>query len=65
MEGIIKGRQNLKGEPPESQVEEFIQGISSQDSPVEGIIQGRQHRQDLKGEPSGSQVEEFIKDVPS
>ena len=65
MEGIIKGRQNLKGEPPESHVEEFIQGISSQDSPVEGIIQGRQHRQDLKGEPSGSQVEEFIKDVPS
>ena len=65
MEGIIKGRQNLKGEPPESQVEEFIQGISSQHSPVEGIIQGRQHRQDLKGEPSGSQVEEFIKDVPS
>ena len=48
-----------------SQVEELIQGISSQDSPVEGIIRGRQHRQDLKGEPSGSQVEEFIQGTPS
>ena len=61
MEGIIQGRQgmqDLKGEPPDSQVEEFIQGsilprdipgegiiqgsIPSKDSPVEGIIQGRQ-----------------------
>ena len=65
MEGIIKGRQNLKGEPPESQVEEFIQGISSQDSPVEGIIQGRQHRQDLKGEPPKIKVEEFILGIPT
>ena len=48
-EGIIQGRQDrqdLKGEPPDSQVEEFTQGIPTQDSPVEGTIQGRKERQD-------------------
>ena len=41
VEGNIQGRQDrldLKGEPPDNQVKEFIQGMSSQDSRVEGII---------------------------
>ena len=63
VEGIIqarKERQDQKGEPPDSQVEDFIQGSPYQDKPVEGNIQGRQDRQDLKGEPPDSQVEEFL-----
>ena len=53
--------QGLKGEPPDSQVEEFIQCIIPfKDSPVERIIQGRQDRQDLKGKAPDSQVEEII-----
>ena len=54
MEGIVhgmQGRQDLKGETPDIQVEEHIQwSIPYKDSPVEGIIQGIQERQDLKGE---------------
>ena len=44
MEGSIQvrqGRQDLKGEPPDSQVEEFAQGIPSQDSPVEVDLPGQ------------------------
>ena len=53
--------QDLKEEPPDSQVEEFIQCIIPfKDSPVKRIIQGRQDRQDLKGESSYSQVEDII-----
>ena len=57
--------QDQKGEPPDSQVEDFIQGSPYQDKPVEGNIQGRQDRQDLKGEPPESCVEEFIQGMPS
>ena len=55
VEEIIQGRQDRedqKGGPPDSQVEEFTRGRI-----VEGSVQGRQNRQDLKGGPPESQVE--------
>ena len=43
-------------------MEEFTQGIPTQDSPVGGTIQGKKERQDEKGEPPDSQVEEFTRE---
>ena len=42
-------------------MDEIIQGsIPFQESPVEGIIQGRQGIQDLKGEPPDRPVEGIV-----
>ena len=56
-----KGKQQLKEEPPDSQVNESIQTIASENTPVEKAIQSKEGWQQLKEEPPDSQGNTSIK----